>query len=269
MIINKVFNEDAMVTMSKLPQQVDLVLTSPPYNTSRVNTKNLYNRRYSKFVDCMSDSNYIKWTIEIFKGYEKILKPNGVILYNLSYSAEKPSLMHQVVAAIIEKTDFMIADTIVWKKTGGVFPCVVSPNKLTRVTETIYVFCRKNELKTFKTNKRVTSLRETGQKNYANITNFIEAANNDGATDLNKATFSSDLVGKLIDIYAPDKFSVIYDSFIGTGTTARAAMKKDMCFIGSEIDPDQVAYFHTYLESIPKLERRNYKIRLLLHEFPE
>ena len=267
MIINKIFNEDAMVTMSKLPQQVDLVLTSPPYNTSRVNSKNMYNRRYSKFVDCMSDENYIKWTIEIFKGYEKILKPNGVILYNLSYSADKPSLMHLVVAEIIKNTDFMVADTIVWKK-KNVLPCVVSPNKLTRITETIYVFCRKTELKTFKTNKRVTSLRDTGQRNYENIENFIEAANNDSATDLNKATFSSELVSKLIDIYAPSKFSVIYDSFIGTGTTARAAMKKDMCFVGSEIDPAQVAYFESYLGSIPTKERRNYKIRFLLHEFP-
>lgn len=36
--INKIFNEDAIVTVSKMNNEVDLILTSPPYNTSRANT---------------------------------------------------------------------------------------------------------------------------------------------------------------------------------------------------------------------------------------
>ena len=45
--------------------------------------------------------------------------------------------------------------------------------------------------------------------------NYIEAANNDGANKLNKATFSTELVLKLLNMYAT-KDSVVYDSFMGT-----------------------------------------------------
>lgn len=45
--------------------------------------------------------------------------------------------------------------------------------------------------------------------------NFIEAKNNDGSCPY-KATYSTELCTKLLDIYAPIG-SVVYDPFIGTG----------------------------------------------------
>ena len=45
----------------------------------------------------------------------------------------------------------------------------------------------------------------------------IEAKNNDGSCELNKATYSSELCEKLLKIYAP-KNAVIYDPFMGSGT---------------------------------------------------
>lgn len=69
----------------------------------------------------------------------------------------------------------------------------------------------------FRTNKKVKSIRKDNpnQKYYENIFNFIEAKNNDGSCPY-KATYSTELCTKLLDIYAPIG-SVVYDPFIGTG----------------------------------------------------
>lgn len=76
---------------------------------------------------------------------------------------------------------------------------------------------------------------------YENIFNFVEAANNDGPCLLNKATYSSELCEKLLNIYCPPN-GFVYDPFMGTGTTAVACEKMDLQWSGSEISVNQVEY---------------------------
>lgn len=78
-------------------------------------------------------------------------------------------------------------------------------------------------------------------RSYENVYNFIEAKNNDGSCPYNKATFSSELCEKLLRLYAPEK-GIVYDSFIGTGTTAIACKKLGLKYIGSEISKKQVEW---------------------------
>lgn len=161
------------------------------------------------------------------------LKKNGTVLYNLSYSSENTHLMWLVVAEIMKQTNFIVADNIIWKK-STTSPNSTSKNKLTRICEYVFVFCRKNEFDSFNCNKEISSLRETGQIAYKNYYNFIEARNNDGPNDIHKATFSSELVRKLLKLYAKPG-NLIFDSFMGTGTTGIGALAEGMNFIGSEI----------------------------------
>ena len=242
--MNKIFNEDCTVTMQRpeMAGKVDVVITSPPYNTSRVGASDKYNSRYDTFQDFKSDQDYTDWTVNIFNGYDKVLKKDGCVLYNISYSSENTHLIWLVVADIIRRTNFTTADCIVWKKLNAI-PNNRSKNKLTRIVEYVFVFVRKSELKTFNANKRVVSVVEkTGQKNYENVYNFFEAKNNDGSNELNKATFSTDFVKNLIHIYAkPD--SLIYDSFMGIGTTAKGCIETKMKYVGSEISEAQILSF--------------------------
>ena len=234
---NIIHNENCLDTMDKMQEKsIDCVLTSPPYNTSRKGSSlngASANVRYDEFNDCKTDKEYIDWSVEIFKGYEKVLKENGVVIYNLSYSSENTHLMWLVVAEIMNKTNFIVADNIIWKK-PTTSPNSCSSNKLTRIVEYVFIFCRKNEFGTFQCNKEVSSLRKTGQKAYKNYFNFIEAQNNDGCNNIHKATFSSELVRKLLKLYVK-KNEVVYDSFMGTGTTAVACIIEDVNYIGSEI----------------------------------
>lgn len=245
MELNKIYNEDCIQTM-KLhidEKSVDVILTSPPYNTSRSGnskTKGCANIRYDCYNDMLDDEEYINWTLDLFNNYDKVLKNNGCILYNMSYSSEKTHLIWDVVSAIKKKTSFIVADCIAWKK-PNTSPNSCSYNKLTRIIEWVFVFCRKDEFMTFKCFKGVSSIRYTGQKSYHSVSNLIEAPCNDGKNGINYATFSSSLVQQLLRIYAQKGF-VIYDSFMGTGTTAIGALKEDMCYIGSEISSEQCEY---------------------------
>lgn len=251
--INKIYNEDCFETMRKIGGgNIDVILTSPFYNTNEKagksrtlqNTKvkdGQYNHvRYDVHCDNMTSEEYVNFTVKTFNEFSKILKKNGVVLYNMSYGSKGCDNLIDVVHSVIHKTDFTLADTIVWKKRSAL-PNSCSPNKLTRIWEFVFVFCRKDEFMTFNSNKKVTSVRKTGQKAYSNIFNFVEARNNDGTCAFNKATFSTELCEKLLAIYAKEG-SVVYDPFCGTGTTCAACKKNGMNYIGSEISENQVKF---------------------------
>ena len=250
-------NEDCFLTMKAMPT-VDIVLTSPPYNTNKKagksrtigNTKvadtHYQYVRYDSFVDDFTTEEYTDFTRRLFLGFDSVLKPNGCVLYNISYGAENTDGMFRAVNAVICDTPFTIADVIVWKKSNA-FPNSTSANRLTRIWEFVFVFCRKSEMKTFYMNKQVKSYRKTGQKAYENITNLIEAKNNDGACPLNKATYSSELCEKLLSLYAKDG-AVVYDPFMGSGTTAVACMRMSLSCIGSELSKAQCEYAEERIE---------------------
>ena len=255
-------NEDCFETMERMMEngeKVSIILTSPPYATSRSNVRTkkaleTYNSRYDICLDNMDEDQYVDWTIGLFRMFDEVLEENGVILYNISYGSENPNAMWRIPGAIIEDTDFMIADCIVWKKKCAL-PNNVSHNKLTRITEFVYVICRKSEFKTFNANKNITKVGKNGQKYYENVFNFVEAPNNDGPCELNKATYSSDLCLFLLNIYAKEN-SVVYDPFMGTGTTAIACYKfcqsESMVCIGSELSEKQVEYSRNRLRKLIK-----------------
>ena len=239
--INKFYNADCISLMNELPENiVDLVITSPPYNYTKRRGGPADTGKYDVYRDWKTEEEYINWTVDVFKGYDKIVKPNRTVLYNFNYSIENPSLPYKLVANIVQHTDWELVDTIIWKKKNSM-PHPASYNRLNRSVEFIWVFARKKEIKTFKMFKNVVKVSKNGQKYYEVIDNLIEAKNNDGVNDLNKATFSVDLCERLIDIYGTEG-DTIYDSFMGIGTTALAAINKRCNFIGSEISLKQCEY---------------------------
>ena len=230
-------------------ESIDVVLTSPFYNTNAKagKTRTLENTnvkdgqynyvRYDKHVDNLTNDEYCEFTKNLFLEFNRIIKKNGVVLYNINYGSENTEAVFRAINTIIMETPFTVADVICWKK-KSVFPNSCSPNKLTRIWEFVFVICRKDELKTFHCNKKITSYRTTGQAAYENIFNFVEAKNNDGTCPYNKATYSTELCEKLLTLYAPEN-AVVYDPFMGSGTTLVACEKMNLNGIGSEISDNQ------------------------------
>lgn len=249
-----IYNEDYIETVERLyraDERVDLVITSPPYNTNKKQgrSRTLLNTddggsqpwvRYDTVQDAMTNAEYCDFLCSFMVDMDCIVKWGGVVLVNLSYGNENPFGIWEAVAAVIEGTSWTVADTIVWKKRNAM-PNNCSPNRLTRICEFVFVFARKDELAHFHANKRVKSVRKTGQKSYESVWNFVEAANNDGPCPYNKATFSSELVLKLLGMYAPQG-ALVYDPFMGSGTTLVACEAAGYDSIGSEISDLQCGW---------------------------
>ena len=232
--INKIYNEDNLITMGNIPDRfVDGFISSPPYNLTHSRDDCYYNNGYSD-IDNLTEKDYIKLRLNEFKQFSRILNDKGVICYNISYHNENPILPILLMSEIHKQTDLTIADIINWLKPVSI-PFQTSPTKLSRICELIYIIVKKDHLHDFTTNKIVSKVNDkTGQKFYKNYTNLIEAANNDRIKCDLKASFSTELVDKLINIYFPLN-SLIYDPFMGIGTTAMGCIKNNLNYIGSEI----------------------------------
>ena len=144
-IINQIFCEDNIVTMSKMPDKsISGIITSPPYNLGTKRKDCYYNNGYSE-LDGLSENDYLEVRTNEFKEFSRVINDTGVICYNISYAKENPILPTLLVAKIHNETDLTIADIICWKKPNAI-PFQTSPTKLSRITELIYVFVKKKQL---------------------------------------------------------------------------------------------------------------------------
>ena len=85
----------------------------------------------------------IEWANELFNNFNRIVKENGVVLYNFSYSIENPSLPYKLVAEIVDQSEWCVADTIMWKKDCGL-PFPANERRLSRNWEFVWIFVRKS-----------------------------------------------------------------------------------------------------------------------------
>lgn len=234
---NIIYNENCLLTLKGLfDNTINGIITSPPYNINTERSDCYYNNGYSE-LDGESEEEYLSLRLNEFKEFSRVLMEDGVICYNISYAKENPILPTLLVSKVHLETYLTLADIICWKKSHAI-PFQTSPTKLSRITELIYIFVKKNKLHDFRTNKQISKINEkTGQKFYKNYVNLIEAKNNDGYKCKLKASFSQELVDKLIHIYFP-KDSLIYDPFSGIGTTALSCVKNNCNYLGSEINEE-------------------------------
>lgn len=247
---NKIYNEDCFETMKKRldKKSIDIVVTSPPYNMTKRKGGISDSGRYDVYTDWRTEKDYLEWTVDIFNALNDVLKDCGVILYNFSYSIENPSLPYKIITKIENETNLRLVDTIVWKKKCGI-PFPANKYRLSRIFEYVFVFTKKDMMNKYTNNRRIKSVSEkTGQSYYEVEYNFVEANNNDGKCKLNQATYSSELVEKLLKIYCnQEEKRIVYDPFIGTGTTAVGCINYDggknmVEYLGSEISKDQCEF---------------------------
>ena len=244
------YNGDCIEAMDSMEAgSVDIVITSPPYGTCRnetfskeSNQKRKYNMRYDEFTEGMPPAEYCRWTVDVFNAMDRVLKQNRVVLYNFGLGNDAHTDYtnydwFKAVTEVIDHTPFTVADMLVWRKKCAL-PNNVSPNKSTRICEPVVVFCRRGQESLFPRN--------------SSQGNMFEARNNDGSCELNKATFSTQFVQRLVGMYVPDserRSWTVLDPFHGTGTTGVVAIEKEMRYVGVELSKAQCDY------SIARIEK--------------
>jgi len=229
-------------------EKIDFVMTSPPYNM-KGHAKENYNNAQS-FSDNKTNQEYKEWLVAIFGRYSELLEKDGVIFLNLNYmSSEQNKAINlmRILCAIEDETPFTLIEQICWKKNAAM---PLPEARLSRIWENVFVFIRKDDWKTFWIKYK---------KKLVGKTNFIEAPNNDGANEINKACFSSSLVKQLLTLYDVQEKHVVLDNFMGTHTTAIACETLKCKWIGIELDEETRTFgcdrLYGFLKEFAKIKK--------------
>jgi site-specific DNA-methyltransferase (adenine-specific) len=225
------------------PDTIDLVITSPPYDNLR--TYNGYSFDYEKVI----------------KELYRILKPGGVIVWVVGDAtingSETGSSFKQALYAI--ETGFKLHDTMLFKKNSSTFPAKATGNRYTQIYEFMFVFS-KGKPKTAnlicdKANKWA------GHKDFSNklknpVPQFSPRTNVwEYVTSFNKtkhpAVFPLELAKDHVTSWS-NVGDLVYDPFLGSGTTAIAAIELGRNWIGSEISHEYANEAKERIERISK-----------------
>jgi len=234
----KIYNEDCLKTLNKIKDNsIDCVITSPPYNMNlRIRNGKYCSRqiikefstKYSNFNDNLSIKKYNNFHSLVLK---ELLRVSKVVFYNIQIVTGSKRSIFKMIG------DFnnYLKDIIIWDK------CTAQPamqkQVLNRQIEFILIF--------------ETDYPISRQFKYANFErgtlNDIWNIKRDISTNKNhNATFPINLIRKIL-INFTNENDIIYDPFMGTGTTAIACLIEKRKFIGSEIDKE---YFEAALKRI-------------------
>jgi site-specific DNA-methyltransferase (adenine-specific) len=257
--------------MDKLTSQgilVDVIVTSPPYNI---------NKEYGSYKDNKDKNEYLDWLFEIAKCSLSILDDNGSFFLNIGGRPSYPMLPFEAVEKF-RKAEYQLQNTIHWiksisfekedvgKNNGirdysiGHFKPIVSDRYLTDIQEYIFHFTKKGNTKL---DKRAIGVPYQDKTNIGRWKSAIQDKRDRGnvwfipyptiqESRPHPAVFPEKLPYLCIKLHGLKKEMVVYDPFMGIGTTALAAIRVGVNYIGTDIDTN---YIKVAIEDIQKRKK--------------
>ena len=230
MKLNIIYNECCLSTLKRIhDNSIDLTVTSPPYNMnlrirngqycSRQITKEL-TTKYNNFSDNLPIEEYNSFHNKVI---EELLRVSKLIFYNIQIVTGSKRSVFKMIG---DYSDYL-KDIIVWDK-GNSEPSIQS-GVLNRRTELILVFDKSNSISR-KFNNAVF--------NKGTLEDLWLIQNKSSLKD-HRAIFPEQLVFKILSNFTHKK-DIVYDPFMGSGTTAVVCKKMNRSFIGSEVNKNYI-----------------------------
>jgi DNA modification methylase len=217
---NKIYNEDCLNIMQQMPDDYcDLTVTSPPYNFnagSGLGTK--YN---NTFKDNLSQEQYFDWSVKVITECMRVSK---LVAWNIQMIAGNKEALLKYIGYFHKE----IREVLIWDKQYS------EPAMNEKVLNSEYEFIilfdkngggRKIEQAQFERGTVANVIRKNKSKN------SIKSKNKQ---DNHFAVFPDLLPAKLIH-YFSKKGDIIFEPFLGSGTTCLQAIKYDRKYIGCEL----------------------------------
>jgi site-specific DNA-methyltransferase (adenine-specific)/modification methylase len=230
--LNKIYCESNLDTMAKMPDNfVDLIVTSPPYNINLRVRKNKYCKRskneigpcnkYENFTDDLNIDEY-------YNIHEKIIDEMLRVSKQTFYIIQLVTGNKEAVFKLLGRFCKEIKEFIIWDK--KISEPAIMHNVLNSEFEIIIVF-----------DKETSRQRLFKNANFdkGKLSNIFRIHKSDVGTEKHKATFPLKLPKTIIN-YFSNEDDIIYDPFMGLGTTAIAAINLKRNWIGSEINKEYV-----------------------------
>ena len=248
-VVDRVFCSDAR-SMSEVDDAcVALVVTSPPYYAGKE-----YERALGEGHVPASYVEFLTMLRDVFAECRRVLEPGGRLAVNVANLGRRPyrSLSADVIRILEEDLGLLLRGEIVWRKAKGATGSIAvgsyrsASNPVLRdVTERIIVASKGRF-------DRAVSRKERERRGLPHVDTITKEAFFESTLDVweirpeharrvgHPAPFPVELPERLIHLYTY-RGDVVLDPFLGSGSTAVAAVRSGRHFVGYDTEPAYVA----------------------------
>jgi len=229
MEVNKIYNENCLQTLKRFDDNsIDIVITSPPYNMNlRIRNGSYCSRqivkefstKYEGFDDNLPIDEFYELHSNIIR---ELLRVSNIIFYNIQIVTGSKRAFFKIIGEFSEQ----LKDIVIWDK--GVGQPAMSPGVLNRQSELILIFEKENAI------SRKFSKFNFERGTLGDIWNISRGRKIDKS---HGAVFPEKLVSTILENFS-DEGDIVYDPFMGSGTTAVVSQKLNRKWLGSELSPN-------------------------------
>lgn len=218
----KIHNGDCVDLLRKIPENsISTIVTSPPYNirnSTGAGVSGMNNsfkwpnaaiiNGYDGYEDNIPHEDYVKWQRDCLFEMMRVLKEDGVIFYNHKWRVQNGLLQDRNDIV----NGFPVRQIIIWQRAGGIN---FNPGYFLPTYEVIYMICKPK----FK-------LAENANIK-GDIWKIPQTLKNE-----HPAPFPLELAMRCVESTIG---GIVLDPFMGSGTTAIAAISQNREWIGIEL----------------------------------
>lgn len=226
--LNKIYNLDCLEFMKNVKDDsIDLIFADPPYNLSKSNFKMKFSKTGGADLstdkgawDKLSKDEFEVFTEKWLKESFRILKKTGSIWVAGTY--------HNIhlTGYLLEKIGFEILNEILWHKTDA------TPN----LSCTRFVADHENFLWARKDKKNIFNYEDVKRINGGKQMRSIWPRGKTAGGKRVHPTQKPEWLLERIILATSKKNAVVFDPFLGSGTTAVVAKKLGRQYLGTELD---------------------------------
>ena len=234
--LNTIIN-NSCEKMEKIPDSsLHLMITSPPYNVSK------------EYDDDLSLNDYLLLLKSVFLETFRVLVNGGRACINVANLGRKPYIpLSDYISKMMIDIGFNMRGEIIWNKAASASPSTAwgswqsAANPTLRdVHEYILVFSKGEYKRERKKEQLETKKNSITKEQFMEWTKSIWTMNAESARRVgHPAPFPEELPYRLIQLYSFET-DIILDPFMGSGTTAIAAIRAKRHYIGYETNKNYI-----------------------------
>lgn len=223
--------------MKDIPNNsLHLMITSPPYNVSK------------EYDNDLSLKEYLSLLKNCFTETYRVLVDGGRACINIANIGRKPYIpLSDYVSKIMIEIGFNMRGEIIWNKSAGAgistawgsFQSASNPI-LRDVHEYILIFSKGNYKRERDKVEKEFRHDNITKEEFIEWTKSVWTMNTESAKRIgHPAPFPEELPNRLIKLFSFTN-DIVIDPFMGSGTTAIAAIKNNRNFVGYEINKEYI-----------------------------
>lgn len=239
--------EGSCENMKDIPNNsLHLMITSPTYNVSK------------EYDNDLSLNEYLDLLKNCFTETYRVLVNGGRACINIANVGRKPYIpLSDYVSKIMIEIGFNMRGEIIWNKSAGAgistawgsFQSASNPI-LRDVHEYILIFSKGNYKRERDKNEKEFRYDNISKEEFIEWTKSIWTMNPESAKRIgHPAPFPEELPNRLIKLFSFTN-DIVIDPFMGSGTTAIAAIKNSRNFVGYEINEEYINLANNRIENL-------------------